>query len=97
MNPLFYLISMICTLIFWIVLVSVIMSWLVAFSVINTRNPLISRLYDGLNSLTERLYTPIRKVIPTVYGGMDISPVVVLLVLQLVQYTLVWASQTFGI
>lgn len=97
MNPIFYLISMVCTLVMWIVIVSVVMSWLVAFNVVNTRNPLMNRLYNGLNSLTEQLYRPIRKLMPTVFGGMDISPVIILILLQLIQYTLGWATINFGL
>lgn len=97
MNPFFWLISMVTNLIFWLVIASVVMSWLVAFNVINLRQPLLARLYEGLNSLTERLYAPIRKVIPTVYGGIDISPVIVLIILQLINYTLVWLSVRYGL
>lgn len=97
MNPVFMLISMVCTLVFWLVIISVVLSWLVAFNVINTRHPLMARLYDAITSLTEKLYGPIRKAIPTVFGGIDISPVVILIILQLIQYTLVWLSVKFGL
>jgi YggT family protein len=97
MNPLFFLISMLCTLVLWVIIASVILSWLVAFNVVNIRNPLMNRIYEGLNSLSERIYVPIRKVIPTIYGGMDISPVIVLIGLQLIQYTLTWLNFRFGI
>ncbi len=97
MNPLFFLISMICTLIFWVVIASVVLSWLVAFNVLNVRNPLMKRIYDGVNSIAEKLYAPVRKVMPTIFGGMDISPVVVLIALQLVQYTLGWLTIKFGL
>lgn len=97
MNPIFMLINLLCNILFWIVIASVILSWLVAFSVVNLRNPLMARIHDGLNKFTEILYAPIRKAIPTIYGGMDISPVVVLIALQLVQYTLIWLSVKFGL
>jgi YggT family protein len=97
MNPIFMLISVVCNILFWVILISVILSWLVAFNVVNLRNPLMARLYNGINSFTEILYRPIRKAIPTVYGGMDISPVIVLLAIQLIQYTLVWVSVRYGI
>ena len=97
MNPIFMLISLLCTLIFWLVIISVVLSWLVAFNVINTRHPLMARFYEAITGLTEKLYAPIRKLIPTVFGGIDISPVIVLILLQLVQYTLVWLSVKFGL
>lgn len=97
MNPLFVLIIIICKILFWVILVSVILSWLAAFNVINLRNPTMARIYNALNSFTERLYAPIRKFIPTFYGGMDISPVIFLILLQMIQYTLGWLSVTYGI
>ncbi len=97
MNPVFMLISMVCTLVFWLVIISVVLSWLVAFNVVNTRHPMMARLYDAITKLTERLYAPIRKVIPTVFGGIDISPVIVLILLQLIQYTMMWLSVKFGL
>ena len=97
MNPVFMLISVLCDILFWIIIISVILSWLVAFNVVNTRNPLMSRLYDAINGFTEKLYRPIRAKIPTVYGGMDISPVIVLLALYMIQYTLRWLSMKYGL
>ncbi len=97
MNPIFMLISVVCDIIFWIVILSVILSWLVAFNIINTRNALMARIYDTLTSFTEKMYKPIRAKIPTVYGGMDISPVIVLLILYMIQYTLRWLSMRYGL
>lgn len=97
MNPLFMLIVWLGDILFWVILASVVFSWLAAFNVVNLRHPMIARVYNALNSFTERLYTPIRKAIPTIYGGMDISPVVVLIAIQLIQYTLFWLSARFGI
>ena len=97
MNPIFMLIILLSKILFWVILVSVILSWLVAFNVVNLRNPLMARFYDAINSFTERLYAPIRRAIPTIYGGMDISPVIVLIAIQLIQYTLFWLSTRYGI
>lgn len=97
MNPIFMLINILCDLVFWVVIISVILSWLVAFNVINTRHPMMARFYDAITALTERLYAPIRKVIPTVFGGIDISPVIVLIIIKLIQYTLWWLSVKFGL
>lgn len=97
MNPIFMLISILCKLVFWLVIISVVLSWLVAFNVVNLRNPMMARFYEAVNGLTERLYRPIRKLIPTVYGGIDISPVIVLIALQLIQYTMVWLTVKFGL
>lgn len=97
MNPFFKLIFILTDIVFWIVVISVITSWLVAFNVINIRHPLMRRFYEFITQVSEALYRPIRKVIPTNFGGIDISPVVVLVLLQLINYTLVWLSVKFGL
>ncbi len=69
----------------WIViLVQVVLSWLVAFHVVNTYNPLVRGLLGGLEKMTEPLYRPIRRILPD-FGGIDFSPMVVLLIIVLLQ------------
>jgi YggT family protein len=64
----------------WIVIASAIMSWLVAFGVVNMRNQFIHTVVDMLYRLTEPALRPIRRVLPNL-GGIDISPVILLLLL----------------
>jgi YggT family protein len=64
----------------WIVIASAIMSWLVAFGVVNTRNQFIHMVVDFLYRITEPALRPIRRVMPNL-GGIDISPVILLLLL----------------
>jgi YggT family protein len=64
----------------WVVIASAIMSWLVAFGVVNTRNQFIRTVVDMLYRLTEPALRPIRRVMPNL-GGVDISPVILLLLL----------------
>jgi len=69
----------------WIVIfVQVILSWLVAFHVVNTYNPFVRGLLSGLEKLTEPLYRPIRRILPD-FGGIDFSPMVLLLLIWLLQ------------
>ena len=76
----------------WIViLVQVVLSWLVAFHVVNTYNPLVRGLLGGLEKLTEPLYRPIRRILPD-FGGIDFSPMVVLLLIVLLQRLLIDAK-----
>jgi YggT family protein len=58
-----------------------IMSWLIAFDVINMRSSGAYSLWNMLNNLTEPVLRPIRNVLPN-FGGVDISPVILLLLLQ---------------
>jgi YggT family protein len=62
----------------WIVIASAIASWLVAFGVVNTRNQVIRWIIDFLYRITEPALRPIRRVLPNL-GGVDISPVILLL------------------
>jgi len=64
----------------WVVIASAIMSWLVAFGVVNTRNQFIRTVVDVLYRVTEPLLRPIRRIMPNL-GGVDISPVILLLLL----------------
>ena len=68
----------------WIVIASAIMSWLVAFGVINVRNQFIRMVVDLLYRLTEPLLRPIRRILPNL-GGVDISPIILLLGLYFIQ------------
>ena len=68
------------TVIWWIIVIQMILSWLVAFNVINTHNDFVRGLMRGLDRFLEPVYRPIRKVLPD-FGGLDFSPMVVLIVL----------------
>jgi YggT family protein len=72
----------------WIVIASAIMSWLVAFGVINVSNQFIRTVVDLLYRLTEPALRPIRRILPNL-GGVDISPVILLLGLFFVR-SLLW-------
>ncbi len=72
------LISTIITLYIWILIISAILSWLIAFNVINTQNKFVYLVVDTLYKLTEPVLAPIRRVLPDL-GGIDISPVVLIL------------------
>ncbi|BCJ89353.1 YggT family protein [Terrihabitans soli] len=67
-----------------IVVITAILSWLIAFDIANARHPVIGRLWDTLVRLTEPALAPIRRVMPNL-GGIDLSPVVLILLLQVLQ------------
>ena len=68
----------------WIVIVNVVISWLVAFNVINTSNQFVHMLMDFTYRMTEPLYRRIRAMLPHM-NGIDLSPIVVLLGIFLIQ------------
>jgi YggT family protein len=66
----------------WIIIIQAVLSWLIAFNVINTHNDFVRQLLYGLSRMTEPLYRPIRRIMPD-FGGLDFSPLVVLLLIQI--------------
>lgn len=55
-----------------------IMSWLISFQVLNIRQPLVAQIWYALQRVLEPLYGPIRRILPDM-GGIDLSPVIVLI------------------
>ena len=87
-NPFLDLILVVLKLYSWALIISVILSWLVAFNVVNTHSPLVSAIGRFLYRLTEPLLKPIRQFLPD-FGGIDISPVVLLLLIWFVERLLI--------
>jgi YggT family protein len=89
MNPFIWLIITIIQLYTYVVIATVIVSWLIAFNVINLHNPVVRQIAYILAQLTEPLLEPIRRVLPSL-GGLDISPVILLLLLYFLQRLIFW-------
>jgi YggT family protein len=85
MNPFLWLILTVIDLYFWVILATVILSWLVGFNIVNASNPYVRQIGYALRRLTEPLLGPIRRRLPDL-GGIDVSPIVLLLLLQVVRY-----------
>ena len=83
-NPFLWLIITVIDLYIWMLIISVILSWLVAFNVINTSNQFVSMIGNFLYRITEPALAPIRRILPN-FGGLDISPVVLILLLVFAQ------------
>lgn len=69
----------------WVVVIGVVLSWLVAFNVINTSNKFVFMIGDFCHRATEPILGPIRRRLPNL-GGLDISPLVVILGLIYIEY-----------
>ncbi|KRE07739.1 hypothetical protein ASE61_22530 [Bosea sp. Root670] len=68
----------------WVLIASAVLSWLIAFNVINTRNQFVSTVWDMLYRITEPVLRPIRERLPNL-GGLDISPIILLLIIYFIQ------------
>jgi YggT family protein len=87
MQSLVWLFDQLVFIVFWLVIAMVIMSWLLAFNVLNNSNSIVRQINYSLNRLTEPLLGPIRRRLPDL-GGIDISPIVLLLGLMFIQQLL---------
>ncbi|GBD47076.1 YggT family protein [Methylopila sp. Yamaguchi] len=72
----------------WLLIAMAILSWLVAFNVVNTRNSVIAAIWDFLIRITEPVLRPIRNMLPSM-GGIDISPIILLLIIFFIQRVIV--------
>ena len=73
----------------WLLIASAILSWLIAFNVVNTRNQFVSAVAEFLYRITEPVLAPIRSFMPNL-GGLDISPIILILIIILIQKLVVY-------
>jgi len=89
MRAILDVIFLILNLYTWVIIASAIFSWLYAFNVINSRNQFVAMIGQVLYNLTEPLLRPIRRYVPSM-GGLDLSPIVLLLGIFLLQRVLAY-------
>jgi YggT family protein len=71
----------------WVIIAQVILSWLIAFNVLNTSSPGLRAFVNALERILGPLYRPIRRILPD-FGGIDFSPLVLLLLIQVLRMLL---------
>jgi YggT family protein len=72
----------------WLLIAAAVLSWLIAFNVVNTRNQVVAIVGDFLYRVTEPLLRPIRQMLPNL-GGIDVSPVILILIILLIENIIV--------
>jgi len=72
----------------WLLIASAIFSWLYAFNVVNPRNQFVGAIGNFLFRITEPVLAPLRRVLPDL-GGIDISPIIVLLIIFFIRQFLI--------
>lgn len=65
-----------------------IMSWLIRFEVLNVRQQFVGQVWYTLERVLEPIYGPIRRMLPNM-GGIDLSPIVVLVGLEILRIFLI--------
>jgi YggT family protein len=88
MLALFQTIDLALNLYTWVLIGSAIFSWLYAFNVINSSNQFVNSVGRFLYNVTEPVLRPIRRFLPDL-GGIDISPIVLLLLIFFLR-SLMW-------
>jgi YggT family protein len=84
MRALLEVIQIVLELYVYLLIASAILSWLIAFNVVNTRNQFVASVGEFLYRITEPLLAPIRSVMPNL-GGLDISPIILILIIYFIQ------------
>ena len=79
-NFLYFIVDTLISLVILALVISAILSWLVAFDVVNMRNQAVYQVSRFLDAVTRPILRPVQRIIPP-FGGVDISPVIVIIVL----------------
>jgi YggT family protein len=87
-NAVIQIASLLLSILTWIIIGQVILSWLLAFNVLNTSSQGVRTFAMALDRITAPLYRPIRRLLPD-FGGLDFSPLVVLIFIQVLQKLLI--------
>lgn len=94
MIPVIWLINEILEIYKWLLILSVVLSWLVAFDIVQVRNPMVRSVMEFLYRITDPVLRPIRNLLPNL-GGIDISPVLAILLIQFLQWELAYLPSYF--
>src|SRR6266851_1849545 len=81
MRALLWLIDTLIDIYIWLLIAQAVLSWLLAFGVVNRHNRAVAVIGDFLYRVTEPALRPIRAFLPS-FGGIDISPIIVILILM---------------
>ena len=87
MNTLYVFVSLFTMVLQWLIWGLVgwaILSWLIAFNVVNMQNGFVRGLVNFLDRIFNPMLRPIRRILPDM-GGIDLAPMVLILVIMLVQ------------
>ena len=90
-NFVFFITNALLQLLLLAIIISAVLSWLFAFDVINHRNRFVNQIAMTLDSVVSPVLAPFRRFIPPL-GGLDISPIVAILVIRGLQLFLLPAS-----
>ena len=91
---LFEIVSYLISIIVTVVIVQFVLSLLISFNVVSLHNRFVAALWQAVNAILEPILRPVRRIMPDT-GSLDLSPMVVIIglsVLQIVLRNLAYAS-----
>lgn len=96
-HALFQIAHLLLDILWWVIIAQVVLSWLFVFNVLNTSSAGVRTFAQALDRILAPIYRPIRAVMPD-FGGIDFSPLVLLILIQIIDMLLVGAetSLTYG-
>ena len=84
MQVIAYIVNSLISFYVFAIILMVVMSWLITFGVVNPHNQLVSTLLRLGEAITEPALRPIRRILPSL-GGIDLSPLILLIGVQALQ------------
>ena len=85
------ILGMLVNVVVMLVIIQFIIGLLFAFNVINSSNDFLFQIYRSINALLDPVLAPIRRILPTT-GAIDFSPLVLIIVLQIVLRVLIYGA-----
>jgi YggT family protein len=89
MRALLWLVDTLIDIYIWLLIAQAVLSWLLAFGVVNRYNRGVAVIGDFLYRVTEPALRPIRSFLPN-FGGIDISPVILILILMFLRRLIIY-------
>ncbi len=80
-------VSLLINVIVVAVIIQFVLSLLLSFNVVNRHNGLVDAIWTAINAILEPVLRPIRKIMPAT-GAIDFSPMVLIILLQIVMIVL---------
>jgi len=84
LSALYWIVDTLFGLLLVVIIANAILSWLVAFDIVNLRNRFAYSVAHFLEAVTRPVMRPLQRIIPPL-GGIDITPIIVILLIQAIR------------
>jgi len=87
MRAILHVVDLALAIYIWLLLAVAVLYWLTGFNQLDRGRPGVAQVAAALSAVTEPVLRPIRRLLPDL-GGVDISPVVAIVLLAAIRYTI---------